>query len=216
MPELTNQPLPSGPHTLCFNKEDFTKDDFNVEHFVVECRRKVSLEMLRGDLNVYLKILQSAMIELINKDYADFVNLSSNLVGMDRAINNLLNPLSHLKLEILNVRSSMVEAASAVEDKLKQQARIREKKDCLKTLMNIIQSLEKMEMLLGISDKKEGEQKNFTRELNGQLIERVATEFNRLQFYVSKSSGLPLVEEIKPVSRISLKIINELLSIILY
>ena len=29
--------------------------------------------------------------------------------------------------------------------------------------MNIIQSLEKMEMLLGISDKKEGEQKNFTR-----------------------------------------------------
>ena len=25
MPELTNQPLPSGPHTLCFNKEDFTK-----------------------------------------------------------------------------------------------------------------------------------------------------------------------------------------------
>jgi len=36
--------------------------------------------MLRNDLNVYLRILQSAMIELINKDYADFVNLSTNLV----------------------------------------------------------------------------------------------------------------------------------------
>ena len=36
--------------------------------------------------------------------------------------------------------------------------------------------------------------------LNGQLIERVATEFNKLQFYVNKSRGLPLVEDIKPVS----------------
>jgi len=51
-----------------------------VENFVVECRRKVQLEMLRNDLHVYLKILQSAMVELINKDYADFVNLSTNLV----------------------------------------------------------------------------------------------------------------------------------------
>ena len=37
-------------------------------------------------------------------------------------------------------------------------------------------------------------------ELNGQLIERVATEFNRLQFYVSKVRGLPLVDELKPVT----------------
>lgn len=52
-----------------------------MEHFVVECRRKVPLEMLRNDLHIYLRILQSAMIELINKDYADFVNLSTNLVS---------------------------------------------------------------------------------------------------------------------------------------
>ena len=54
--------------------------NFNVELFVVECRRRVSLEDLRDDLSVYLKVLSSAMIELINKDYADFVNLSTNLV----------------------------------------------------------------------------------------------------------------------------------------
>ena len=40
----------------------------------------------------------------------------------------------------------------------------------------------------------------YFRQLNGQLIERVATEFNKLQFYVTKSKGLPLVEKIKPVS----------------
>ena len=48
---------------------------------MLECRRRVQLEDFRDDLSVYLKILRSAMIELINKDYADFVNLSSNLVN---------------------------------------------------------------------------------------------------------------------------------------
>ena len=52
-----------------------------MDEFVLECRRRVQLEDLRDDLSVYLKILRSSMIELINKDYADFVNLSSNLVS---------------------------------------------------------------------------------------------------------------------------------------
>lgn len=56
------------------------QDTFNVDQFVIDCRRRVPLEKLRDDLNVYLKILRTAMIELINKDYADFVNLSTNLV----------------------------------------------------------------------------------------------------------------------------------------
>jgi hypothetical protein len=200
MNEMTSQQLPSGPSTLCFNKEDFMKDDFNVEHFVVECRRKVPLEMLRSDLHVYLKILQSAMIELINKDYADFVNLSTNLVGMDKAINNLLNPLMHLKNEVLNVRNAIIEVASAVEEKMAYLARIREKKDHLRTLMCMVQSVEKMEKLLGIKGHggTVGDRTQYSSELSGQLIERVATEFNRLQFYVSKSRNLPLVDELKP------------------
>ena len=41
---------------------------------------------------------------------------------------------------------------------------------------------------------------NVCSELSGQLVERVATEFNKLQFYVNKCRGLPLVDEIRPVS----------------
>ena len=33
------------------------------------------------------------MIELINEDYADFVNLSTNLVGLDQSISQLEAPL---------------------------------------------------------------------------------------------------------------------------
>ena len=41
------------------------------------------------------------MIELINRDYADFVNLSTNLTGLDRLIEALKIPLGQLREEVL-------------------------------------------------------------------------------------------------------------------
>lgn len=41
------------------------------------------------------------MIELINRDYADFVNLSTNLTGLDRLIEALKTPLGQLREEVL-------------------------------------------------------------------------------------------------------------------
>lgn len=60
-----------------------------------------NLEVMRDDLGIYLKTLRSSMIEMINKDYADFVNLSSNLIGLDKAISSIQLPLGQLKEELL-------------------------------------------------------------------------------------------------------------------
>ena len=73
--------LPNGPSTLCFVTDDFVNEEFDVDGFITSCRSSVSPEVLRNDLKTYLDILKSSMIELINKDYADFVNLSTNLVS---------------------------------------------------------------------------------------------------------------------------------------
>lgn len=60
------------------------QEDFDVDRFVAECRKQVQLEEMREDLELYYKLLKTAMVELINKDYADFVNLSTNLVSQRR------------------------------------------------------------------------------------------------------------------------------------
>eukprot|EP00058_Branchiostoma_floridae_P027792 XP_002613283.1 hypothetical protein BRAFLDRAFT_113783 [Branchiostoma floridae] len=188
--------LPISPRSLCFDKDVFMKENFDVDQFVAECRRRVSLETLREDLEVYYKLLRSAMIELINKDYADFVNLSTNLVGMDKAINNLSVPLGQLREEVMQtVRTAMDTAVQEIENRLATRSAIRDKKACLQRLMNITHSVEKIEKILDIQDQGQGDGE---RELTGQLIERVATEFNQLQFYVTQSKGLPLVEKIRP------------------
>ena len=77
------------------------QNDFSADSFLQDLWNSVPLEILRDDLGSYLKVLRSAMIELINRDYADFVNLSSNLVGLDKAIANLQEPLSVIHSEIL-------------------------------------------------------------------------------------------------------------------
>ncbi|XP_061014205.1 conserved oligomeric Golgi complex subunit 2-like isoform X1 [Dama dama] len=78
--EKSRMNLPKGPDTLCFDKDEFMKEDFDVDHFMSDCRKRVQLEALRDDLELYYKLLKTAMVELINKDYADFVNLSTNLL----------------------------------------------------------------------------------------------------------------------------------------
>ena len=72
--------LPKHAEELCFSTDVFLEEKFSVDDFVNKCRKRVTIECLRDDLDAYYRTLKSAMVELINKDYADFVNLSANLV----------------------------------------------------------------------------------------------------------------------------------------
>lgn len=75
--------------------------DFSVDEFLAEHRRIANLETLRDDLGLFLKKLRSSTIKLINKDYADFVELSSNLIALDQDIMCIEDPLNKIKKEIM-------------------------------------------------------------------------------------------------------------------
>lgn len=73
--------LPQPAEDLCFSSGALIEKDFNVDEFVSAIRKRVTIECLREDLDSYFRTLKNAMVELINKDYADFVALSANLVS---------------------------------------------------------------------------------------------------------------------------------------
>ena len=73
--------LPQPPEDLCFSTGALIEKEFNVDEFVSTIRKRVTIECLREDLDSYFRTLKNAMVELINKDYADFVALSTNLVS---------------------------------------------------------------------------------------------------------------------------------------
>jgi hypothetical protein len=98
---------------LCFNRTEFTRADFNVEHFLNALRRRTTLEQIQADLRLYLKILQNSMIELINEDYADFVNLSSNLVNLRATVDKLGADFGDISIEF---DAATVELSAAVDE----------------------------------------------------------------------------------------------------
>ncbi|XP_063527326.1 conserved oligomeric Golgi complex subunit 2 isoform X2 [Pongo pygmaeus] len=197
--EKSRMNLPKGPDTLCFDKDEFMKEDFDVDHFVSDCRKRVQLEELRDDLELYYKLLKTAMVELINKDYADFVNLSTNLVGMDKALNQLSVPLGQLREEVLSLRSSVSEGIRAVDERMSKQEDIRKKKMCVLRLIQVIRSVEKIEKILNSQSSKETSALEASSPLlTGQILERIATEFNQLQFHAVQSKGMPLLDKVRP------------------
>ncbi|CAO2609426.1 Conserved oligomeric Golgi complex subunit 2 [Lemmus lemmus] len=199
MMERRRMNLPTGPDTLCFDKDEFMKEDFDVDHFVSDCRKRVQLEELRDDLELYYKLLKTAMVELINKDYADFVNLSTNLVGMDRALNQLSVPLGQLREEVLSLRSSVSEGILAVDERMSKQEDIRKKKMSVLRLIQVIRSVEKIEKILNSQSCKDAPSLEASSPfLTGQVLERIATEFNQLQFHAVQSKGMPLLDKVRP------------------
>nr|XP_056708611.1 conserved oligomeric Golgi complex subunit 2 [Euleptes europaea] len=197
--EARDMNLPRGPDHLCFDKDEFMKPNFDVDHFVSECRKRVQLEELRDDLELYYKLLKTAMIELINKDYADFVNLSTNLVGMDKALNQLSVPLGQLREEVMSLKSCVSEGIQAIDERVSKQEDIRRKKMCVLRLIQVITSVEKIEKILHSQNSKEmSSLEGNSPLLTGQILERIATEFNQLQFHAVQSKGMPLLDKLRP------------------
>ncbi|KAK8385088.1 hypothetical protein O3P69_012114 [Scylla paramamosain] len=195
-----------GTSSLCFDKDDFMKDDFSVDAFVrvQQAAGGSGLEVLRDHLGVYLKILRSAMIELINRDYADFVNLSTNLTGLDRLIEALKTPLGQLREEVLSVERLLSEAIATTSRDLEQRNKLTQQKALLHRLSQIANRLERLEELLkGGGLRGGGEGVGGTAEGAGAggetgLVDRLAAEVNHLNFLVSHCEGAALLDVFRP------------------
>lgn len=167
--------LPTGPAEICFDKNDFMKKTFSVDEFLQEHRNAATLETMRDDLGIYLKVLRSAMIELINEDYADFVNLSSNLVGLDQSIQGIQSPLNSLKDEIFGVRTTLENTMHEVNECLEQKRMLREHLKSVQCLTSARNSMEKLTKLLE-------NQLSDAVELNPLILERAAMELIKLKY----------------------------------
>jgi len=181
--------VPSCPQGLCITKSDFLKPDFTVDNFFIEVSVReggTSLDTLRDDLGVYLKVLRSSMIELINQDYADFVNLSTNLVGLDEGIDKIKEPLVGYNDEIKLAKENLSSCLDQVKAKLSRQERIRQEKEMLGSLQQVAATTVKLERMVGSGD------------LNTDTAERIATDINQLNFAIWKLKDSMFIQQMSP------------------
>ncbi|RUO96126.1 oligomeric golgi complex component, COG2-domain-containing protein [Jimgerdemannia flammicorona] len=145
-----NVPFSSSFPQNAIERQAFTAPDFDADAFL-SSRRHLGLDELKSELSGHLAQLKNELVELINRDYADFINLSTNLKGVDKVIEELRRPLDVMREEVKVVRSNLQAVISDLEAKLLHRNEIREKKACLQLLLNIHDSVSKVEDLLQIN-----------------------------------------------------------------
>ncbi|KAF9437111.1 Conserved oligomeric Golgi complex subunit 2 [Entomortierella beljakovae] len=185
------------PLSIGIDRAALISSNFNTDEFL-SARRHLPLEELKSQLISHMKALKNELIELINSDYADFINLSTNLNGVDKMMDDLQKPLDRMKGDATNVRENLQSVIESLEQKLQHRAEIREKKSSLQLLLDISGSVAKVEGLLQISSSSEssaGLRDN--SESVAKRLERVAIEYNQMQYLVTKGAGLPFVTNIE-------------------
>ncbi|KAI9141689.1 hypothetical protein BKA69DRAFT_1072027 [Paraphysoderma sedebokerense] len=167
----------------------------------------LALERLKNELNDKQRSLKAEVIELINRDYTDFVVLATKLKGVDGVISELHDPISRVQNHVEEVTTSILDEIESLQTKLQRRCVVRDKKAYLQLFLSTHNSVRKLENLIQSSDESSNVDSLQAIEISSnseprilsdiKLVERIAIEYNHLQFLVRKGKGLKFMEGIQ-------------------
>lgn len=123
-----------------------------MDSFLHDHRHCGTLEEIRDDLGLYLKTLRFEMIELINEDYADFVNLSANLIGLDKSIGEIVHPLQSLREELMTIKTDLQSSMDQIEKCLRDKEQMRRLHQSLQSITRLSSTTQNLQQLLSVVD----------------------------------------------------------------
>ncbi|KAI9120210.1 hypothetical protein K1719_008858 [Acacia pycnantha] len=132
--DLFSDPLDT--HPLWFKPASFLSPDFDSESYVSELCTFVPFDTLCSELHNYLSSLNHELIDLINRDYADFVNLSTKLVDVDATVVRMRAPLVELKDKIEQFRGSVEGSLVSMKNELRQRSEASSARETLELLLD--------------------------------------------------------------------------------
>ena len=139
--------LPDAPNSSVFTKCDFVTPAFVVDAFI-EKRKDEPLEQLQQLLTEYASRIRSASAAIIDEDYADFIHLSSNLMGVGKAIDKVVTPLEEGTEHIRVVRDELFQTTSLLETKMNRLRQVRKAKADILRMKEVDKELSELEVRL--------------------------------------------------------------------
>ena len=110
-------------HFVYFTKfSSHGNSKFSRSHLRTSLRQNALCSFVQLPLS--LQVLRSSMIELINQDYADFVQLSTVLVGVDQGILAIREPIEGFSKEVAAARAELASCLDRWVDKVDIQSLI--------------------------------------------------------------------------------------------
>ncbi|KAK1363250.1 Conserved oligomeric Golgi complex subunit 2 [Heracleum sosnowskyi] len=217
--DLFGDPIDS--HPQWFKQSSFLDPNFDPESYISDLRTFVPFETLRSELRSHLASLKHELVELINRDYADFVNLSTKLVDVDASVVRMRAPLNELREKIVVFRAAVEDSLVKLRNGLQQRADAQAAREVLEVLLDTFHVVSKVEKLIkelpslpadwsngDVNSVEKGHLSNGIplqhgesgmnlRDTQSMLLERIASEMNRLKFYMTHAQNLPFIQNME-------------------
>ncbi|KAI6181110.1 Component of oligomeric Golgi complex 2 [Aphelenchoides besseyi] len=140
----TQQNGTSEEEPFVFERSQFNRPDFNVERFIYLASKRASMSQVHTDLRGYLRQLQNSMVELINDEYADFVNLSSNLAVLKESITKLTTNVNSAWDTFESSTSKIRQTVELVNQKSVEIAESRQRQIGTRNKISLLLSVERL------------------------------------------------------------------------
>eukprot|EP00624_Nannochloropsis_granulata_P003939 evm.model.NODE_29797_length_44057_cov_23.302427.8 len=140
----------------CFEARDFEASEFDAASFVTAAKEVSSLEVLRDHLRCYQRDLREELYRVINRDLADYLNLSSQLSGVEAEVLEIRAPLEEMATHIHETRDFAASKRQALLAQLQQRVDLQSRKAILEKRVRFLNTLADAEMLLGMPGARSG------------------------------------------------------------
>lgn len=140
--DLFGDPIDAHPPWL--NPTAFLDPNFDPESYISELRTFVPFDTLTSELRSHLSALNRELVDLINRDYSDFVSLSTKLIDIDASVVRMRAPLLEIKEKILAFRAAVDSSLVALKSGLKQRADASEAREVLERLLDTFHVVSKV------------------------------------------------------------------------
>ncbi|KAL4420915.1 hypothetical protein ABPG77_001256 [Micractinium sp. CCAP 211/92] len=194
---------------LWFKPELFVAPEFNPVAYVADLKRYVPLETLSSELHSHLDALKNKLVEVVNEDYNDFVSLSTKLVNIDGSLARMQSPLLELQGKLEAVRGGIAGASAELQSGLARRQAVAAARALLELMQDTAHVMSKVDKLLGEVRGSAGggaapagagvaALPPEDLEAHCRLLDRVASEVSRLQFYAAKGGELEFMRQLQP------------------
>ncbi|KAJ4765834.1 Conserved oligomeric Golgi complex subunit 2 [Rhynchospora pubera] len=212
--DLFGEPIEA--HPTWFTPSAFLSSDFSPSSYISSLRSYVPLETLATELRSHLTSLNSDLIDLVNRDYADFVGLGSRLAGAGDAAARIRAPLAELRSKVAALRGAAATQLVELRAGMERHAAAAASRELLERMLDTFHVVSKVEKLIKelptapsdlagaevgsvaidgpLQNLESGSSSRITQSV---LLERIASEMNRLKFYIGDKKNLPFIENME-------------------
>ncbi|OQR81759.1 oligomeric Golgi complex subunit, partial [Thraustotheca clavata] len=144
--------------TYCFPVTALEGAEFSAVQFLEECHSRNPIANVHRDLVAFKRSLETQLVAIIDKDYAEFLQLSLKLKGVNNAVDSIREPLQLILQRVNAVQEAAIKMLQQNQDYIDQLGQMEQKKKELTLAIIICEKLDLAERLLNITEDKDDEE----------------------------------------------------------